>query len=101
MALIKCADCGRSVSRSANACPNCGRPTGRWDKGVVTIQKTSKDIKLGIVGGLALAITGILIFFNTDPSRESLGTLALATLLLGVGTVIYLVSLVAQWWRHD
>lgn len=26
MALIKCSDCGREVSSSADKCPNCGRP---------------------------------------------------------------------------
>jgi len=26
MALIKCPDCGKEVSTSAESCPNCGRP---------------------------------------------------------------------------
>lgn len=26
MALIKCSDCGREVSSSADKCPNCGKP---------------------------------------------------------------------------
>jgi len=29
MALIKCPDCGKEVSGSAPACPNCGRPLTR------------------------------------------------------------------------
>lgn len=26
MALIKCSDCGKEVSSSAESCPNCGKP---------------------------------------------------------------------------
>ena len=29
MALLKCEDCGHSVSDSASACPSCGRPTAQ------------------------------------------------------------------------
>jgi predicted RNA-binding Zn-ribbon protein involved in translation (DUF1610 family) len=26
MALIKCSDCGKEISTSAESCPNCGKP---------------------------------------------------------------------------
>lgn len=26
MALVKCSDCGKDVSSSAESCPNCGKP---------------------------------------------------------------------------
>lgn len=34
MALVKCAGCGKDISTSAVACPNCGRP----------VQLTTKDV---------------------------------------------------------
>lgn len=39
MALIKCPDCGNSVSSSAPACPKCGCPiAGKVPNGMVKIK---------------------------------------------------------------
>lgn len=41
MALIKCPECGKEISDKAAACPNCGMPLRREDRGTydVTITK--------------------------------------------------------------
>ncbi len=41
MALIKCPECGKEISDKATACPNCGMPLRREDRGTydVTITK--------------------------------------------------------------
>ncbi len=42
MALIKCPDCGKDISPSAESCPNCGRP---MSTGVKCPSCKSTDVK--------------------------------------------------------
>jgi len=42
MALAKCLECGKQVSRSAKACPNCGKP----DPTVSDLAKQKKDYNI-------------------------------------------------------
>jgi len=37
MALIKCPECGKEISDKAMACPNCGMPLRREDKGTYEV----------------------------------------------------------------
>lgn len=37
MALIKCSECGKEISDKATACPNCGIPLRREDRGTYDV----------------------------------------------------------------
>lgn len=37
MALIKCSECGKEISDKATACPNCGMPLRREDRGTYDV----------------------------------------------------------------
>ena len=37
MALIKCPECGKEISDKATACPNCGMPLRREDRGTYDV----------------------------------------------------------------
>jgi len=37
MALIKCSECGKEISDKAAACPNCGMPLRREDRGTYDV----------------------------------------------------------------
>lgn len=87
MALIECPDCGREVSDSAAACIGCGRPMQP-----VTIERTSKRYKAGMLFGLAFAFIGFL-------SANVLGGEA-AIILMATGGLCFLVSLIAGWWNN-
>lgn len=73
MALIKCPDCGKSVSDVAPSCPNCGRPIS----GQVTYisKKKGSSIKTGclaiIIGLMAIGILSALIFGGRTKSPNS------------------------------
>lgn len=46
MPLITCADCGQTVSTSARACPNCGRPPKK---------------RRGCIGYILMAIGAVIV----------------------------------------
>lgn len=47
MALIKCPECGNTVSDKANSCPNCGCPVSNLSpSGTVKIKMTALDVGL-------------------------------------------------------
>ena len=45
MALIKCPECGKEISDKATACPNCGMPLRREDRGTYDIIITREKQK--------------------------------------------------------
>lgn len=55
MAMIQCPECGKEISNTAKACPNCGYP----------LQKGKKQLSIkwiGIVAAVALLIFGSILF---------------------------------------
>lgn len=58
MALIKCAECGREISDTAERCPNCGCKTSRG----TTVEK-AKVLLANYVIVVALMIIGLILFF--------------------------------------
>ncbi len=43
MALIKCPECGKEISDKASACPNCGMPLRREDRGTYDVVVTREN----------------------------------------------------------
>ena len=59
MAMIQCPECGKEISDTAKACPNCGYP----------LQKEKKQLsikKIGIVAMIALLVLGSILFVMTS-----------------------------------
>ena len=69
MALVKCPDCGRSLSEKALICPKCGRPNdGDFD--IIEKGKIQKRLLYGI---LCLGVIVLLLYVYatiTQPSTE-------------------------------
>lgn len=92
MALINCPECNKEVSDLAKTCPNCG--IGISD-GKLTIQQTSKRLKLQMVFSffLMIPLPVILIFFiGTDK------TFPIISVILGI--VWSIVTSIRMWWNH-
>lgn len=60
MALEKCKDCGGQISKSAKACPHCGKP----------IRRTSRSMKLFLLL-VALCVFGMYFFDSGSPTRTT------------------------------
>lgn len=77
MALATCRDCRQQVSRSATACPHCGRPFRSDAKGpgVQTIQKTGEGWKfmkmIGTIGLMVGVCWGVAAYSNQDPTPNA------------------------------
>ena len=59
MNLTLCPDCGGSISKDANACPHCGRSTGR----------IAKRVKIGILIAFVLGVVALLIYEADQRAR--------------------------------
>ena len=55
MPLVKCPDCGKEVSRTAPACPECGRPTP------APIQDTARKVERVFTTTMAWLIFIVLV----------------------------------------
>ncbi len=107
MALIKCPECGKEISNSSHQCIHCGyplncssKPYNQQQQQVVTIQKTSKDIKKESAGGCVMyIISGLLFFIGLATGNPAI------LIFSGIGFVIAIVlridSGVKKWWHHD
>ncbi|AGG89932.1 zinc ribbon domain-containing protein [Rhodanobacter denitrificans] len=87
MALINCPDCKHSVSDTAPACPNCGRPIAP-----VQVEQTSKSYKGGMLIGFIVAVGG---FF----SAAAIGGAAGLTIVV-IGLLLFVGSAIGGWWHH-
>jgi len=81
MGLIKCPDCGKSVSSSAANCPHCGKPMAAFSR--KTVQTRRKGGKYEGIGFL-LIVSGIFTcrFFSG----------ALGGILILIGFIVFLVG---------
>lgn len=110
MPLIPCPDCEREISNRAPSCPHCGCPIASQAKGraesdrvsarTVTTQGTGKGLKVLVLVGWLLMLTGIvfggLVLGSADGSDDFLVPLAMFV----VGFVIYLVGRIRTWYEH-
>lgn len=66
MALIKCIDCGKEISDTAECCPNCGLVLNAENKfeGYKLIKKDQKKINIGlysVIFGIIFPIAGLIL----------------------------------------
>lgn len=89
MALINCAECGKQISSTAKACPQCGHPASIAKPAIETVisepvkttvsqspnaeKKKKKKLLFGMIAGGVICLAGIIIFFlNRGPSAVEL-----------------------------
>jgi uncharacterized membrane protein YvbJ len=109
MALTACSDCGHQVSTGATACPSCGAPVAPRSMGdvlgkptsgelvdrPVTIEQTSKSIKLLMLIGALIFLVGLFMALGNlsgDPAMAAVGLL-----LCILGAAIYFVAKIRRW----
>jgi hypothetical protein len=100
MALIKCPECSTEVSDKAAACPKCAHPLATVAPpvvGQVTIEKTSKNLKLHYLAALFTMVVGCSMVFGAEvQSTKNWGAFAWL-----VGVVWMVVTKARRWWQHD
>ena len=66
MALIKCKECGKTISDEAKSCPNCGSPTEKSKNKRVKIFKLAFTIGIIIVALIVFCLVFIGVRHNSD-----------------------------------
>ncbi len=97
--LIKCPDCGTTVSNKASGCFKCGCPLRRQTK-VQVISRTSKELKWALLKWFGLFLASLLLM-----------TISLTTEVIvfaAVGGIAFFVSVFGMgfvkcqiWWEHE
>lgn len=106
MAIINCDECGRDVSDKAAQCVGCGAPieTNGSNRGVQTIQRTSKVYKAQLLIAGFLFLAGVAMMIATGTVGVYLhGPAAGVTLPPGVaiiGLIWFVCAWLAAWWNH-
>lgn len=110
MALIKCPDCGNTVSDKSEVCLKCGRPIAKAEHRapdpatfrppVQTIEKTSKKLK----GWLAVCMAT----FGVSCLMLMVGGAVNSDMTMGISLILFLISAfgigvvkVKIWWEHE
>lgn len=78
MALIRCSDCGKEISSSAQSCPNCGRPLSAGPSGTVSTKRRGGMYEF--VGTMMIVAGIVCLFVN--------GVFATALIVVGLGVFI-------------
>jgi len=91
MAIIKCEECGASISDKAGSCIHCGNPVGT--KSATTIEQTGKQYKLEILIGVVTMLIGLIIAYMMDEHFIG-GIIGL------IGCAAYLHGKLGAWWGH-
>jgi len=101
MAMIACAECGKSISDRADACPQCGCPVGNLHRdlpGVQTTQKTSKPLKFLMLLALLAMFAGCIGYSSNRSDHELGGGGWLLLCLFGFASLVILQFV--RWWHH-
>lgn len=106
MGLVRCPDCGGSVSTSAAVCPACGCPMGGrlnpvHSGRVVTTEATGKGLKLQhILATLTLiaGVTMLMVGVQSEPAQEETAVIGGLVAMFALGWLVLIRFL--RWWRH-
>ena len=86
--LIKCVDCGHSVSDRANVCPQCGGP--------MKTKPLTVGVKVELVLDIAMVCFGLLIL--SEPVPEGTGIIAFIGFLVSLTDLVWTTK-IHRWWR--
>lgn len=105
MAMIECTECGSSISDKATSCIHCGAPVETKasvkasEARVVTIQETSKSLKLQKALAVLVFIfssVGLMAAMSVEPpvTAGKWGS------VVGLSLLWYVYARIAIWWKH-
>ena len=98
MSLVKCPECGKQVSETAKACPNCGHVLKQKDGGTAMTLGIISVI-LGFILGISSADQALLVkahnIMSSSSMPDPIGTI-LATPLVLVGIVLIVIGVVRK-----
>ncbi|MGB1800466.1 MAG: zinc-ribbon domain-containing protein [Gammaproteobacteria bacterium] len=103
MPLINCPDCEAEISSNAQTCIKCGAPIAQaYEQNaagvpLLTIQETSKKLKLQIVLSSLLFWIGLLALMMVVAAEEEP---VLSSMAIAVGLIWYLITRIRIWWHH-
>lgn len=107
--MIKCNECGVSVSDKAQYCPKCGGPISAAKKSEIksigdapiTTQSTSKHLKGLSLMFMAMLVVGfILVVMTAADTTPGESVSIVPGLLVAVGLIGYIITRVRIWWHH-
>ena len=90
MALIKCVECGKKISNSADTCPYCGKLLTEEDK-----FEGYKDLQDNLAQGKSLSILAITFAFIMPIVGLILGIITITKGLKKKGLLAIILSIVA------
>ena len=106
MTLVKCSECGASVSSAAVACPKCGAPPpavhAATGGALTTTQQTSKRLKLHLAGAFLLTLaSAVALVMQTRAQPEEARGVPVLWIAGAVGGIAWLVwTKLRIWWHH-
>jgi len=106
MAMIECAECGKSVSSRAASCPGCGAPIAADGESIgsgvahlTTTQATSKRLKLQTLISTVMILVGfVMVYAAYDLGHDTFPT---GSILMAAGFVWFVVTRIRIWWHHS
>ena len=107
MALISCPECTKQVSNTAATCPHCGAPIAEVSTNkaagvaLVTVQETSKKLKLQIIFASIVFWVGVVWLFSGFNTRQNgAEPSGIAGMAMNIGLIWYVVTKFRIWWNH-
>ena len=85
--LIKCVDCGNSVSDRASACPQCG--------GQMPVKPVSASVKFSLILDIGLVFFGWMLL--TQSTTDRMAFFGLAGMVIGIVELVWTKTL-RRWW---
>ena len=107
MALINCTECKKEISNTAISCPHCGasikteKNTVFSNLDTITIQQTSKKLKIHTIYSILIIIIGFILNIKS----QLLGTFAIYIAIVGqvfilIGLFWLIITRLRIWWNH-
>lgn len=95
MTLISCRECEKRISDLASSCPHCGVSL----EGIVTIERTSKRLKLISLTSRLVVLLGFALILTGGEQGSDLSIYGIFTCVVGLSA--YIVNKIRIWWYHD
>ena len=86
--------CGKEVSTQAASCPHCGAPISPPQEIKVVTERTAKSYK-------GLLVLSVIVFLLGFCSVNEKGDTEIASWMMLLGILGFIVTEIAIWWQHD